>query len=119
MVMQMQYACYCDAHIVVLICCPAEVHNKACREGSVLECKMIQHSPGLERSGQAYLFVSEFGRLHRVNGHVLHLDGTFTRARSILWALLTGGVLDEGWRSRLLWYCLRLCCLKLVANHQV
>lgn len=67
----------------------------------------------------AYLLVSELGRLHGVNRHVLHLDGALTGPGSILGALLTGGVFDEGWRPGLLWHCLGLCCLQLAAHHQV
>lgn len=61
----------------------------------------------------------ELGRLHRVNRHVLHLDGALSSTRSILRALLARGVLDEGGGARLLWHSLWLCCLKLVADYQV
>lgn len=63
--------------------------------------------------------MSELRRLHWVDGHVLHLDGAFSRPGSILWPLLAGRVLDEGRRPRLLWHCLGLCCLKLVADNQI
>lgn len=66
-----------------------------------------------------HLLVPEFGRLHRVNRHVLHLDSALASARCVLGALLAGGVLDEGGGPRLLRHSLGLRCLKLVADNQV